>query len=95
MAQALNAEAFRVLKPGGTYLVVDHEAAEGAGVTQTSTLHRIEDAIVRREVQAAGFTLDGESNLLRHPADNHTAKVQETGIRGKTDQFILKFRKPR
>jgi len=95
VAQALNAEAFRVLKPGGTYLIVDHEAAAGAGVTQTSTLHRIEDSIVWREVQAAGFILDGESNLLRHPADNHTAKVQETGIRGKTDQFILKFRKPR
>ena len=73
----------------------DHEAAPGAGATQTSTLHRIEDVVVRREVQAAGFVLAGESNLLRHPADNHTAKVQETGIRGKTDQFILKFRKPR
>jgi len=95
VAQALDAEAFRILRPGGTYLIVDHEAAPGAGATQTSTLHRIEDVVVRREVQAAGFVLAGESNLLRHPADNHTAKVQETGIRGKTDQFILKFRKPR
>jgi len=58
-------------------------------------LHRIEDTVVRQEVQAAGFVLDAESNLLRHPADDHSAKVQETGIRGKTDQFILKFRKPR
>jgi len=94
-AQALNAEAFRILKPGGTYLIVDHEAAPGAGATQTSTLHRIEDTIVRQEVQAAGFVLDAGSDLLRHPADDHTAKVQEAGIRGKTDQFILKFRKPR
>lgn len=93
-AQAYDAEAFRVLRPGGTYLIVDHEAAAGAGASQTSTLHRIEDPVVRREVQAAGFKLAGESSLLRHPADDHTAKVQETGIRGKTDQFILKFRKP-
>jgi predicted methyltransferase len=95
MAQALDAEAFRVLKPGGIYLIVDHEAAPGAGATQTSTLHRIEDTVVRREVEAAGFKLDAESDLLRHPADDHTTKVQEAGIRGKTDQFILKFRKPR
>lgn len=94
-AQALNAEVFRVLKPGGTYLIVDHEAATGAGATQTSTLHRIESTVVRREVGAAGFVLDAESSLLRHPADEHTTKVQEAGIRGKTDQFILKFRKPR
>ena len=94
-AQSYDAEAFKALKPGGVYLIVDHEAAAGAGATQTSTLHRIEDSVVRREVEAAGFKLDSESNLLRHPADDHTAKVQESGIRGKTDQFILKFRKPR
>jgi len=94
-AQSLDAEAFRVRKPGGIYLIVDHETAPGKGASQTSTLHRIEDTVVRREVQAAGFVLEAESNLLRHPADDHTAKVQETGIRGKTDQFILKFRKPR
>jgi predicted methyltransferase len=95
LAQALNAEAFRVLKPGGVYLVVDHQTAAGAGATQTSTLHRIEDAVVRQEVEAAGFKLDASSNLLRHPADDHTTKVQEAGIRGKTDQFVLRFRKPR
>ena len=95
VAQALNAEAFRALKPGGVYLVVDHDTAPGAGATQTSTLHRIEAAQVQREVEEAGFRLDSSSDLLRHPADDHTAKVQETGIRGKTDQFVLKFRKPR
>lgn len=94
-AQSYDAQAFKALKPGGIFLIVDHEAAAGAGATETSTLHRIEDTVVRREVEAAGFKLDAESNLLRHPADDHTAKVQETGIRGKTDQFILRFRKPR
>ncbi|HEX5238264.1 MAG TPA: methyltransferase domain-containing protein [Sphingomicrobium sp.] len=92
-AQAYNAAAFRVLKPGGTYFIEDHETARGAGATQTSTLHRIEDVVVKREVEAAGFKLEGESNLLRNPADPHTAKVTDPVIRGKTDQFILKFRK--
>ena len=94
-AAAINAAAFRALKPGGLYLVVDHDTAAGAGASQTSTLHRIESALVRREVESAGFRLDAESDLLRHPADDHSAKVQETGIRGKTDQFVLRFRKPR
>ncbi len=95
MAASINAAAFKALKPGGIYLIVDHQAAAGAGATVTSTLHRIEDVVVRREVEAAGFKFDGESNLLRHSADDHTLKVVETGIRGKTDQFILRFRKPR
>ena len=56
--------------------------------------HRIEDTIVRKEVEAAGFKLEGESKLLRNPADNHAAKVFDAGVRGKTDQFVLKFRKP-
>jgi predicted methyltransferase len=94
-AAAINAAAFRALKPGGVYLVVDHDTAAGAGASQTSTLHRIESALVRREVESAGFRLDAESDLLRHPADDHTVTVQETGIRGKTDQFVLRFRKPR
>ncbi|HET9638320.1 MAG TPA: methyltransferase [Allosphingosinicella sp.] len=94
-AAAINAAAWKALKPGGLYLVVDHDTAAGAGASQTSTLHRIEGALVRREVESAGFRLDGESGLLRHPADDHTIKVQETGIRGKTDQFVLRFRKPR
>ncbi len=94
-ANALDAAAFRALKPGGIYLIVDHAAAAGAGATQTSTLHRIDPAIVRQEVQAAGFRLDAQSDLLRHPGDDHTLKVVESGIRGKTDQFVLRFRKPR
>jgi predicted methyltransferase len=94
-AAAINAAAFRALKPGGVYLVVDHEAGGGVGAAFTSTLHRIEGALVRREVEAAGFRLDGESPLLRHPGDDHQLKVVETGIRGKTDQFVLRFRKPK
>jgi predicted methyltransferase len=94
-AAAINAAAFRALKPGGTYFIVDHEAGAGVGASVTSTLHRIEGALVKREVESAGFRLDAESDLLRHPGDDHSVRVQETGIRGKTDQFVLRFRKPK
>jgi predicted methyltransferase len=94
-AAATNRAAFAALKPGGVYLMSDHQGAAGTGASQTSTLHRIEDAAVIREVEAAGFKLDARSQILRHPADDHTQKVFETGVRGKTDQFVLRFRKPR
>lgn len=95
LAVATNESAFRALKPGGIYLVGDHETAPGAGASQTSTLHRIEGAFVRQEVEQAGFKLEESSDLLRHPGDDHTLRVQESGIRGKTDQFLMRFRKPR
>jgi predicted methyltransferase len=94
-AAAYNAAAFKALKPGGIYLISDHDAAKGAGAAATQTLHRIEGAQVIKEVEAAGFKLDAQSDLLRHPADNHSARVMESGVRGKTDQFVLRFRKPR
>lgn len=93
-AAAYNAAAFDVLQPGGIYVIGDHEAAKGAGATVTSTLHRIEAAQVIKEVEAAGFKLDAQSDILRHPADDHSARVFETGVRGKTDQFLLRFVKP-
>jgi predicted methyltransferase len=94
-AALTNSAAFKALKPGGIYLIVDHQAAPGAGATVTATLHRIEDTVVRHEVESAGFRFDGASDMLRHPADDHTLKVVESGIRGKTDQFTLRFQKPR
>ncbi|MBV9930905.1 MAG: class I SAM-dependent methyltransferase [Alphaproteobacteria bacterium] len=94
-AGIINAAAFKALKPGGTYFIVDHEAGKGVGATVTNTLHRIEGATVRQEVEAAGFRFEAESPLLRHAADDHSQRVIETGIRGKTDQFIYRFRKPK
>lgn len=91
---AVNRAAFAALKPGGVYVVLDHAAVAGAPVTIADTLHRIDPAIVRREVEAAGFVFDGESNVLRNPADSHTVPVFDPSIRGHTDQFILRFRKP-
>lgn len=92
---AFNKSVFDALKPGGVYVVLDHAAAAGSGSRDTSTLHRIDPATVKTEVEAAGFVLAGQSKLLQNPQDDHTAKVFDPSIRGKTDQFILKFRKPR
>jgi predicted methyltransferase len=76
------------------FIVLDHVAATGSGFRDTSTLHRIDPDAVKKEVESAGFKFEGASEVLRNPADDHTLKVFDPAIRGKTDQFILKFRKP-
>jgi len=91
---AVNKAIFDALKPGGIYVVLDHSAPKGSGLNDTNTLHRIDEASVKKEVEAAGFTFVGESNVLRNPNDPRTALVFDKSIRGHTDQFILKFRKP-
>ncbi|HYD87017.1 MAG TPA: hypothetical protein VEA80_06060 [Vitreimonas sp.] len=93
---AMNRTAFAALKPGGYYIVIDHSAVAGAPVETNAetTIHRIDEATVRREVEAAGFVFDGESDVLRNPADARTASVFDDSIRGRTDQFVLRFRKP-
>jgi len=90
-----NKAVYAALKPGGVYIVLDHVAAPGSPADVTETLHRIEPSVVRREVEAAGFRFEAESALLANPADAHTAGVFDKSIQGRTDQFILKFRRPR
>lgn len=89
-----NKAVFDVLKPGGLYVVLDHAGAAGLDDAGMTKLHRIDEALVKKEVLAAGFVLDGESQALRNPADPRSAMVFDPSIRGKTDQFILRFRKP-
>lgn len=91
---AINAGLFKALKPGGVLLVIDHYAADGTGDTQSNKLHRIDIATVKSELEAAGFKLEATSDILRNPSDPRTASVFDPSIQGKTDQFILKFRKP-
>jgi predicted methyltransferase len=91
----VNAAVFKALKPGGIYLVLDHAAPAGSGLASTNTTHRIDEAVVKTEVEAAGFRLLGESDALRNPADDHTKLVFDPSLRGHTDQFILKFQKPK
>ena len=83
------------LKPGGLYVVLDHSAAAGSGLRDTKTLHRIDAEVVKKEVTDAGFEFVGASDALANAADPRTATVFDPSIRGKTDQFILKFRKPK
>jgi predicted methyltransferase len=86
---------FLALKPGAVVVVQDHVAAAGGEVAQVvDTLHRIDPAIVRRDFERAGFEFDGSSKALAHPDDDHTRLVFEDSNRGRTDQFIYRFRKP-
>ena len=87
-------EVFDALKPGGLFVVIDHAAPAGSGTSDTNTLHRIDPAVVKQEVESAGFVFDGSSDVLHNPADPLTAKVFDKSIRGHTDQFIYRFRKP-
>jgi predicted methyltransferase len=85
---------FSILKPGGEFIVIDHAAVAGSGLEVPDKLHRINEDIVKQEVEAAGFVLEAESDVLRNPADPRTALVFDPSIRGHTDQFVLRFRKP-
>lgn len=91
---AFNKQVFAALRPGGLYVIVDHVAPAGSGFSATDTTHRVDPAAVKQEVEAAGFKFDGESPALANPSDPHTNKVFDPSIRGKTDQFIFRFRKP-
>lgn len=91
----LAAGVFKALKPGGTFIVIDHAAAPGTDDAAAKPLHRIDPAKVKAQVIAAGFVLDGESPALRNAADMHDKPVFDPALRGHTDQFTLKFRKPK
>jgi predicted methyltransferase len=86
---------YKALKPGGIFLVLDHVAPSGSGFSDTDTLHRIDPEAAKKEILSAGFQFVGESSVLRNPNDPHTNKVFDPSIRGRTDQFIYKFRKPK
>ena len=90
----LNKDVFKILKPGGTYMIIDHMAKAGRGMADTEKLHRIDPAIVRKQVEAAGFKFAGESKVLENPADPLDIPVFDKSIRGHTSQFAYKFVKP-
>ena len=93
-AAHFNRAVYERLKPGGYYVISDHAAASGSGLRNTADLHRIDPAAVKAEVEKAGFVFDGETNLLANPDDTHTLKVFDAAIRGKTDRFVFRFKKP-
>ncbi len=92
---SLNARIFSALRPGGTLLIVDHNATAGSGTVDTTKLHRIDPAVIRKEITAAGFKLVKESDLLAHNSDDHTQVVFSPALRGLTDQTVFVFRKPK
>jgi predicted methyltransferase len=93
-AADFNRAVYERLKPGGYYVIVDHAAAEGTGTSDTQSLHRIDPASVREEVEAAGFVLDAQSTLLANKDDPHSIKVFDPSIKGETDRFIYRFVRP-
>ena len=90
----MNAQVFAALKPGGRYVILDHQAAPGAGTSVVGSLHRIEGSALRAQVEAAGFVFDGESRIVANAQDDHALSVFDPAIRGKSDQFVYRFRKP-
>jgi predicted methyltransferase len=93
-ASKVNAAVFASLKPGGHYVIIDHDAVAGSDLSVAHTLHRIDRATLIAEVTAAGFVLDGQSDILANPEDPRTANVFDAAIRGHTSQFMLRFKKP-
>lgn len=86
---------YEALEPGGIYLVLDHVAPAGSGFSDTDTLHRIDPEAAKKEIMSAGFEFVGESDVLHNPNDSHTKVVFDPSVRGRTDQFIYEFRKPK
>lgn len=93
-AAQLNKAAFDALKPGGTYVVIDHVAMPGMDAKAAAALERVDPALVRKQVTDAGFTFVGESRLLASADDDHSLSAYAPTVRGHSDQFILKFAKP-
>jgi len=92
--RAFDQAVFKLLKSGGTYVIIDHADTVGKGLADTNTTHRIDPDYVKRQVQSVGFRFVGESRVLRNPEDDHSKNVFDPAIRGRTDQFVYKFRKP-
>ncbi len=90
----LHAELINSLKPGGVLGVIDHYAETGSPRETGDTLHRIDRDIVIAELELAGFVLDAKSDMLRNMEDDHTLGVFDPSVRGKTDRFVLRFKKP-
>ena len=89
---AMNRAVFGALKSGGMYVIADHAGRPGTGISESTTLHRIEADFVRREIEAAGFRLAAEGDFLRNPADPRDRETPEGGQ--PKDEFVLKFVKP-
>jgi predicted methyltransferase len=94
----MNAAIFAALKPGGVYAVIDHSGRTGSGSSEVQTLHRIEESVVKADIESAGFTLAEEASFLRNPQDTrdwNDSPMAAQERRGTSDRFVLKFIKPK
>lgn len=91
---AFNKAVYNALKPGGRFVIIDHTAKPGSGVEAMEKLHRIDPAVVKADLAAAGFKLVAESDALRNADDPLDELVFKPSIRGKTDQFVYVFQRP-
>ncbi len=89
-----NSSVYRALRPGGYYIVADHIAEAGSGERDSSKLHRIDPTLVKSEILDSGFELIDECDIFRNPNDDHKSMIVDPKIRGTTDRFVFKFRKP-
>ena len=89
----MNQRIFAALKPGGRFVIVDHSARSGSGISAAKALHRIDQAIVVAEVMQAGFVLEAEGQFMRNPSDNREVSSGDGQI--DTDKFVLRFVKPK
>ena len=92
--ERMNRAIFKALKPGGVFGVVDHHATAGSGARDVKTLHRVDAALVLKEIEGVGFLLDAQSDVLRHLEDKRTKNVFDPEVRGRTDRFVYRFKKP-
>jgi len=92
---AFDRAVYKALKPGGTFFILDHQGAPGLTDAQIEKLHRINRAVVVKEVTSAGFKLVAEGKFLRRANDDQTKPIFDPSVRGHTDQYALKFVKPR
>jgi predicted methyltransferase len=88
----LNRAVFNALKSGGHYVIADHSGRPGTGISESGTLHRVEESFLRKEVEAAGFKLAEEGTFLRNPADPRDRETPDPAQ--PKDEFVLKFVKP-
>jgi len=89
-----NKAVLNSLKPGGVFVIIDYAAAPGSGFESTGKLHRVDEEAVKKEVETAGFVLDGESKILARAGDDHTLPSGSETQKDKADEFMLRFKRP-
>jgi predicted methyltransferase len=89
----MNRKLFAALKPGAVLVIADHSAKPGDGTSVGKTLHRIEESVLRREIEAAGFKVVGTGDFWRHPEDPRDFSTNRPP--SPVDEFVLKFEKPK